>query len=279
MDIECKGVSFRYEMQGDGWALRDIDLRISQGERLAIVGPAGSGKTTLIELMDALISPVEGEVFFDSQAMDMLSKNRELARMRRRIGVLFQFPEHQFFQETAYDELCFALRNLFSPSEAYIEEKARQVLGPLNMDVDMLKNVSPFDLSSGEKRRLALASCLMTAPEIMILDEPTAGMDASGRKELLRIIAALKETTVVVVTHNLEDFLCIVQRVICLSEGRKVIDVGRDDLVSMVERMDEMGIEMPLEIRVQRWLEDSGMKPDRFYADMDDLLMYLDNGF
>ncbi len=275
MKIECRNVSYLYDVPGDGWALTDIGLTITQGEKIAVVGPAGSGKTTLIQLLDALILPTKGDVLYDGMSVRVLSRSKRLPSIRRRIGVLFQFPEHQFFHESAYEELTFAMRNLVSAGSTEIDARARSMTDRFQLDMDALKGMSPFNLSSGEKRKLALASALMTSPEVLILDEPTAGMDALGRKELIHIISTLKDTTVILVTHNQEDFLGIVDRVIGISKGAMVIDASRDVLIDHLATMNEAGITPPLVLTVQHWLKACGCGLDRKFFDMKDLIGYL----
>lgn len=275
MKIECCNVSYRYDVPGAGWALSDVDFSLDQGEKVAVIGPAGSGKTTLIQLIDALILPVQGDIRYDGQSVLSLSKAGRLSSIRRRIGVLFQFPEHQFFHETAYDELTFTLRNFFDLNEGEIERRAREVVGRFQLDVDVLRQISPFYLSSGEKRKLALASALLSSPEVLILDEPTAGMDASGRRELIRLIAGLKDVTIILVTHNLEDFLDIVDRCIILSEARLAADIRKDHLIRSLDVFQSAGIVPPLVLRVQDWLAKEGVNLPRTVFDMDQLIGLL----
>lgn len=275
MKIECCNVSYRYDVPGAGWALSDVDFSLDQGEKVAVIGPAGSGKTTLIQLIDALILPVQGDIRYDGQSVLSLSKAGRLSSIRRRIGVLFQFPEHQFFHETAYDELTFTLQNFFDLNEGEIERRAREVVGRFQLDVDVLRQISPFYLSSGEKRKLALASALLSSPEVLILDEPTAGMDASGRRELIRLIAGLKDVTIILVTHNLEDFLEIVDRCIILSEARLAADIRKDHLIRSLDVFQSAGIVPPLVLRVQDWLAKEGVNLPRTVFDMDQLIGLL----
>lgn len=259
MEIECRDVWFRYPTPDAPWSLSEVSLHLKQGEKVALVGPAGSGKTTLIQLLDALALPDKGDVLFDGQSGQQLARKKDLAKIRRRIGVLFQFPEHQFFEETAYDELAFSLRNFYKPTEADIERRAAVLLEPMGFELERLRQSSPFDLSTGEKRKLALASALMTEPELLILDEPTAGMDGVGRRELLRVIESQADRTVVLVTHNLEDFLEVVDRVVGIVAGQVAFDLPRTDLVEKLNEIEAAGIEMPLVLRVQSWLAQEGV--------------------
>jgi len=275
MRIEARQVSYRYELPGDEWAVRDVSLVIEQGEKIAITGAAGSGKTTLIEMLDALILPSKGDILFDGVGVRRLAKAKRLTDVRRRIGVLFQFPEHQFFQDTAYDELAFAMRNFLGPDEERIAARATEILTKFHMDVDRLRHISPFNLSSGEKRKLALASALMPAPEVLILDEPTAGMDAMARRELLRLIESLKNTTVIIVTHNLEDFLPIVDRIIGLAAGEKVLDTPRPETLEDIERMAADGMKAPLVFEVQAWMKREGVTLGRVCYEMESLIAEL----
>jgi energy-coupling factor transport system ATP-binding protein len=273
--IECAGVSYCYEVPGDEWALVDINLKIGQGEKVVIAGPAGSGKTTLLQLLDALILPTKGDILYDGISVRSLARKKGLPMVRRRMGVLFQFPEDQFFQETAYDELVFAMRNFYRPSEGEVEERAYHVTVGFGLELELLKNTSPFSLSSGEKRKLALASALMIGPEILMLDEPTAGLDASGRRELTGIISSLADTTVIIVTHNQEDFLSLSDRFIGITSGRKVIDVRKEELFDKVEAMDASGIDAPLVLLVQYWLKRSGLALDHTFYEMEELIGFL----
>lgn len=272
MKLECQGVFYLYEIPGDVWALCDISFSIAQGEKIAVIGPAGSGKTTLIQLLDALILPTEGDIRYDGVSVHALSKARKLASIRRRIGVLFQFPEHQFFHETAYEELTFSLRNFFDLDETEIERRSREIMDRFGMDIGVLRKISPFRLSSGEKRKLALASALLSSPELLILDEPTAGMDASGRYELIRIISSLHDATVVLVTHNLEDFLPIVDRCIGISCARLVADIRTEHLMDHLSSLTTSGITSPLVLSVQSWLQREGASVGQEVHEMKNLI-------
>jgi energy-coupling factor transport system ATP-binding protein len=252
-----------------------VSFEVGPGKKIAVIDTAGSGKTTLIQLLDALIMPTGGDILYDGESIAALAKAKALTGVRRRIGLLFQFPEHQFFHETAYDELTFSLRNFFPSSEGEIEEKARALMAGFGMDVDVLKKVSPFVLSSGEKRKLALASALISSPEVLILDEPTAGMDALGRRELVRIISGLADTTVLIVTHNLEDFLPLIGRVLALSRAKLAADLGRGELADAPHALEGAGIAAPLVLSVRKRLQEGGVPLGGDIFEMEELLARL----
>lgn len=276
MEIECRDVWFRYPTPDAPWSLSEVNLHLRPGEKVALVGPAGSGKTTLIQLLDALALPARGEVLFDGQSVHQLARDKNLAQIRRRIGVLFQFPEHQFFEETAYDELAFSLRNFYKPTEDEIKRRAANLLEPMGLELERLRVTSPFDLSTGEKRKLALASTLMIEPELLILDEPTAGMDGVGRRELLRIVENFGDRTVVLVTHNLEDFIEVVDRVVGIVAGHVVFDLPRTALIERINDIEGTGIEMPLVLRVQAWLAQDNLLIEPPAYSMTELINELD---
>lgn len=166
------------------------------------------------------------------------------------------------------------MRNFFDLKEDEIDRRSREIMQRFRMDADLLKEVSPFNLSSGEKRKLALASALLSRPEILILDEPTAGMDALGRRELIELISALHDTTVVLVTHNLEDFLGVIHRCIVVSGGRVAADLRRQDLTEKMDSLQASGVVMPLLLSVQRWLKNEGIETGEMF-EMEQLIGYL----
>ncbi len=275
MVIECVDVSYRHDTSMETWSIQSVSLRIEPGERLVIAGPAGSGKTTLLQILDALVLPERGDVLYDGVSVHDLSRRKLLHTVRRRCGVLFQFPEDQFFHERAYDELTFALKNFFRLDARLLEHRARLVTSALGLDLDRLMAGSPFAMSTGERRRLALASALMIDPEILMLDEPTSGLDASGRRELVRILDSLEETAVVVVTHNLEDFLPIARRVLCMDQGRIVFTGAKEEFLGRTDLCDLHPGVFPLVVKVQQWLAAHGVKLERAFWDMEDLVQYL----
>lgn len=201
-------------------ALEEISLEIREGECLAIVGETGSGKTTLVQHLNGLLKPTRGWVRVEGIEPGGPAGSR--AEMRRQVGLIFQYPEHQLFEETVYDDISFVLRQhrAFSPGE--IEEKVKKACLTVGLDYETFRRRSPFELSSGEMRRVALAGVLAQDPRILILDEPTAGLDGEGKKEILREIRELRTRgkTIIVVSHQVEDFLGLIDRLAVLDQGR-----------------------------------------------------------
>jgi energy-coupling factor transport system ATP-binding protein len=201
-------------------ALEEISLEIREGECVAVVGETGSGKTTLIQHLNGLLRPTRGRVRVDGVEGKDPAASR--AEMRRRVGLVFQYPEHQLFEETVFDDISFVLRQraVFSPEE--IEGKVKKACLAVGLDYEKFRRRSPFELSNGEMRRVALAGVLIQEPKILILDEPTAGLDGEGKKEILREIRELRTRgkTIVVVSHQGEDFLGLIDRLIVLDQGK-----------------------------------------------------------
>jgi energy-coupling factor transport system ATP-binding protein len=201
-------------------ALEKISLEIREGECLGVVGETGSGKTTLIQHLNGLLKPTRGRIRVDGVDLEGPAASR--AEIRRRVGLVFQYPEHQLFEETVYDDISFVLRQrtAFPPGE--IEEKVKEACLGVGLDYEKFRRRSPFELSSGEKRRVALAGVLVQDPKILILDEPTVGLDGEGKKEILREIRELKNRgkTIIIVSHQAEDFLALIDRLVVLDQGK-----------------------------------------------------------
>ncbi len=206
-------------------AIANISLQIGRGECVGIVGETGSGKTTLVQHFNGLLKPSSGRVLVDGQ--DVNGPGVSLAELRQRVGLVFQYPEHQLFEETVFDDISFVLRQrrILSPRE--IEDRVRKACTAVGLDYERFRRRSPFDLSSGEMRRVALAGVLAQDPFLLILDEPTVGLDHLGKREILREIRTLKSQgkTIVIISHVVEDLLEIVDRLIVLERG-EILTLG-----------------------------------------------------
>jgi energy-coupling factor transport system ATP-binding protein len=243
--IELRDVWYQYNPNSplSYWALKGINLRIEKGEFVSIIGPTGSGKSTLIQHFNGLLKPTKGEVIVDG--ID-ISKTKDLKAIRKKVGMVFQYPETQIFSETIYDELAFGLRN-YGYSEDEIEERIKEVTKKLGIDYIPLDK-SPFLLSGGEMRRVAIASILAMEPEVFVLDEPLANLDPQGRKELLREIDYLnreESLTVVIVSHDLSEVSKYADRIVVLSDGSIIMDGPPEEIFKNVEKLIEISLGVP----------------------------------
>jgi energy-coupling factor transport system ATP-binding protein len=205
--------------------LEDISLQITPGECVGIIGETGSGKTTLVQHFNGLLKPSSGKVYVEGT--DLNSPRISWPDLRQRVGLVFQYPEHQLFEETVFDDISFVLRQrgIFSSEE--IELRVKSACGLVGLDYEGFSNRSPFELSGGEMRRVALAGVLVQEPRLLILDEPTVGLDGAGKREILREIGELRRSgkTVVMISHSVEDMVDLVDRLIVL-EGGKILTSG-----------------------------------------------------
>lgn len=225
------------------WALKGINLEIQRGEFIAIIGPTGSGKSTLIQHFNGLLKPTKGEVIVDGVST---TKTSDLKSIRKKIGMVFQYPETQIFSETIYDELAFGLRN-YNYSEDEIRERIEKVIKKLRIDYLPIDK-SPFLLSGGEMRRVAIASILAMEPEVFVLDEPLANLDPQGRKELLEEINNLNKRenlTIIIVSHDLSEISRYANRIIVLFDGRILMDGPPKEIFKNVEKLIEISLGVP----------------------------------
>lgn len=245
MSIEVRNLSHIYTQGAltEAFALSDVSFTIENGEFIGLIGPTGSGKSTLIQHLNGLLKPSSGNVFVDG--VDIWSKEVSLKKIRQKIGLVFQYPEQQVFEETVFDDIAFGPRNLgYSSDEVKSSvETARQMVG---LEAELLSR-SPFDLSGGQLRRVAVAGILAMKPDVLVLDEPAAGLDPRGRKDILDNIKRLHETgiTVVLVSHNMEDVAYFCERILVLNEGRLVGDGSPREVFTQGTFLESMGLKPP----------------------------------
>ncbi|MBS3942959.1 MAG: energy-coupling factor transporter ATPase [Dethiobacter sp.] len=239
-------------------AIEGITVNIEAGSFAAVIGPSGSGKSTLIQHLNGLLKPTAGRVVIDGQ---VVGENKvELIALRRRIGLVFQMPEQQFFAESVFDEVAFAPRNLgFKPKQ--VDELVYQALDLVSLDWKTFARRSPFQLSSGQKRLAAIAAILVQQPEALILDEPAAGLDPEGRRNLYLLLSRLnqeKGLTIVVVTHRLDDLCALADHYLLLSGGRLVMHGPPEELFSQDQKLRRLGLDLPPVTRFMHLLAEKG---------------------
>ncbi len=226
-------------------ALDHINLEIEKGEFIGLIGHTGSGKSTLIQHLNGLIKPTKGKIFI--QDIDITSKNANLREVRQKVGLVFQYPEHQLFEETVYEDIAFGPKNL-GLNKDEVEARVKDAMGFTGLEFERLKDRSPFELSGGQKRRVAIAGVLAMKPEVLILDEPTAGLDPRGRDEILREIQEIyiKEgTTIILVSHSMEDIAKLVNRIIVMHKGKIKMDGEPKKIFKHSEELESMGLDIP----------------------------------
>jgi energy-coupling factor transport system ATP-binding protein len=226
-------------------ALKGVTLSIEQGSFTAVIGPSGSGKSTLIQHLNGLLRPTAGRVIVNGRVVG--ADKSELRDLRRRVGLVFQMPEQQFFAETVFDEVAFAPRSL-GLGEGLVESRVKQALKQVGLDWEAVRNRSPFHLSSGQKRRAAIAAVLALQPETLILDEPTAGLDAGGRRHLFSLLARFNREqglTVAIVTHHLEDVAALADHCLVLGAGRLVMAGPPEEIFVRGEDLKRLGLALP----------------------------------
>lgn len=269
--ITLKNISYQYKKQDSGkekYAIKDISLSIEPGEFVAIVGRTGSGKSTLIQHLNGLLQPKSGEYFFDGE--NIWEKKYDLKKLRQNVALCFQYPEYQLFEENVLKDIAFGPKNLgFDKKKC--EEKARHAMQLVGLSKE-LEKVSPFSLSGGQKRRVALAGILAMEPEYLILDEPVAGMDAPGKKILFDLLHRLNKErgiTIILVSHNMDDVADHAERVLVMEDGQLKMDGKTREVFARKDELIEMGLGVPQAVE--------------FYLDLREILeetdIDLDNDF
>ncbi len=249
-------------------AIRDVTLTIREGDFLALIGHTGSGKTTLAQHMNGLLKPTSGRVLLDNQ--DIHQKGYDMRDARRRVGLVFQYPEHQLFEETVARDVAFGPKNMGLSSDE-IDARVREALERVGLPYDEFADRSPFELSGGQMRRAALAGVLAMRPETLLLDEPTAGLDPLGREELLTLIKRLHEsgTTVVMISHNMDDVATYCTRVVVMADGRMVMDGAPGDIFDKGEQLSALGLDVPQVKKLSVALRDAGIAFPDCYLERD----------
>ena len=260
MSIILDHVSYIYDA-GTGFAhtaLDDVSLKIDDGAFIGLIGHTGSGKSTLIQMMNALLSPTTGNVYYDGA--DVSDKEYDRRALRAKVGLVFQYPEHQLFEADVFTDVCFGPNNL-QLEKKDVELRAYEALKQVGIEDDCFYR-SPFDLSGGQKRRVAIAGVLAMKPDVLILDEPAAGLDPQGKKEILDLVRMLhteRGITVILVSHSMEDVADYVDRIIVMNRGKIAMDGLPADVFSRAAELEQMGLSAPDVTYIMRDLRGRGL--------------------
>ena len=261
MQIEVRELGYTYSegLPFATTALEDVNFTIPSGEFAAIIGHTGSGKSTLLMHLNGLMKPTKGCVLADG--IDINEKTKEAREARRKIGLVFQYPEYQLFEETVLKDVCFAPKNYgFTPEEC--EAKAIAALKLVGIDPDAKRDVSPFELSGGEKRRVAIAGILAMEPQVLILDEPTAGLDPKGHKDILDMVEKVRRDrnlTILLVSHNMDDAARMADRVLVLDKGHLAMNGTPREVFSHHKELHEIGLGAPSSSELLYLLKEKGL--------------------
>lgn len=255
-------------------AIDNVDLEVMPGEFLGVIGHTGSGKSTLIQHLNGLLRPTGGEILLDGE--NIWAKPKEIRRVRFQVGLVFQYPEYQLFEETVYKDISYGPKNMgLDASE--IDRRVRQAAVFAGIDEDMLEK-SPFELSGGQKRRVAIAGVIAMEPKVLILDEPTAGLDPRGREAILAQLRSYhkqKGNAVILVSHSMEEVARNVDRIVVMSHSHKLMDGTPEEVFSRAEELLQVGLDVPQVTKVAMELQKRGLLADSSVYTIDELVRRL----
>ncbi len=263
MSIKLENVSYVYE-KGSAYssnALKNISLEINDGEFIGIIGHTGSGKSTLIQLFNALLRPTDGRILYDKE--DIWENGYDRRALRFKVGLVFQYPEYQLFETTILKDVCYGPRNK-GLSENECRERAIQAIAAVGMKEDMYEK-SPLEISGGQKRRVAIAGVLAMDPKVLVLDEPCAGLDPRGKEEILSMLSRLRRDrniTIILVSHSMEDVAGYADRLIVMNNGEKAFDGSVREVFSHYKELEKMGLAAPQVTYIMNELKSRGLAVD-----------------
>ncbi len=265
--LQVKNLNYIYSIGTpfEHQALKDVSFCVHRGEFIGIIGHTGSGKSTLMQQLNGLLKPTSGSVILDGQ--DIWSDKKLTRQARFRVGLVFQYPEYQLFEETVYKDIAFGPGNMELPKEE-IDRRVREAADFVGLTEEQLLS-SPFDLSGGQKRRVAIAGVIAMEPEVLILDEPTAGLDPAGRAEILGNIERYrraKNATIMMVSHSMEDVAKLTDRLLVMGGSRLAMDGTPGEVFAQAERLVEMGLSIPKVTQVFLHLRKMGLPVENVYT-------------
>lgn len=258
MDITFQQVEYRYQANTpfERLAIQDINLQVPDKKFIAVIGHTGSGKSTLLQHLNALLQPTKGKVIIGDRTIKAGNKEKELKPIRQKVGIVFQFPEHQLFDETVEKDICFGPMN-FGVTEEEAKARANRLIKDVGLPEEVLQK-SPFDLSGGQMRRVAIAGVLAMEPNVIVLDEPTAGLDPRGRTEIMDMFYQLhkeKGLTTVLVTHSMEDAAKYADEIVIMHQGKVERTGDPRTIFSQPEELLQLGLDVPEVVKFQYKIE------------------------
>ena len=260
MAIEIRNLNHIYGQDTifQQYALKNVNLTIEDGEFIGLIGHTGSGKSTLTQHLNGLLKATDGDILYNGESI--YREGYSMKTLRSKVGLVFQYPEHQLFEVDVFSDVCFGPKNLGLAQEE-IEKRAKEALEMVGLDESFYKQ-SPFELSGGQKRRVAIAGVLAMKPEVLILDEPTAGLDPRGRDDILNLIASIrKETgiTIILVSHSMEDVARYVERIIVMNQGEVMYDDTPAKVFAHAQELEQVGLAAPQVTYILKKLEKKGI--------------------
>lgn len=261
MSIIAKGLNFVYNPKSpfEKDALKDITVNIEDGETVCMIGHTGSGKSTFVQHLNGLIRVQSGSLVVEG--IDLSVKKPDLKQVRSKVGLVFQYPEYQLFADTVYKDVAFGPVNMKLPEEE-VGERVKEALRLVGLDPEIFGEKSPFELSGGEKRRVALAGIIAMRPRVLVLDEPTAGLDPRGKKEILKLVSELKKqtvSTVIMINHDMNEVAEYATKVAVMNDGRLVRYTSPGELFKEEEFLESIGLELPFAVREAGLLRKKGI--------------------
>ncbi|MBR5547972.1 MAG: energy-coupling factor transporter ATPase [Clostridia bacterium] len=248
-------------------AIQDVNLEIADGELIGLLGHTGSGKTTLIQHLNGLVKATEGRIVVDG--LDLTEKGVSLLEVRKKVGLVFQYPEYQLFEETVAKDIAFGPKNMGLPADE-IDRRVRTAMQQVGLDYETIAERSPFELSGGQMRRVAIAGVLAMQPKVLILDEPTAGLDPAGRRSILSMIRELHAAgglTVIMVSHSMDDISTLATRLVVMSKGQMVLTGTPREVFMQQELLQSIGLDVPEAAKLTHALRAEGFDlPDDLYT-------------
>ena len=275
MGIIVEEVTYKYdidEKELSSFGIFDINMKVETGKAIGIIGHTGSGKSTLMQHFNTLLLPQKGKIKIDELTID--SKSKKLKPVRQKVGMVFQYPEDQIFEETVYKDIAFGPKNIGLTGDD-LEKAVKGAMGDLELDYEEYKDRSPYELSGGQKRKVAIATVIAMNPEILVLDEPTAGLDPRSKKELLNLLFRIKKKrnlTVFFVSHNMDDIYLFSDYIYVMSQGKIVMEGTGREIFPKTKALKSLGLGVPFSIEVLEALKVQGLYTGEIKAlDLKDL--------